>query len=79
MTIPIPFSVEDTPQECLIQLRDLADQNVIFEIFHGKCDPGIHTVTFDPDKVPGGMEAGIYILHLCIGNDTSIYPVQFMP
>ena len=77
MTIQIPFSVEGTAKDCLIQLRDLADRVVIAEIFNGRCEPGVHTVTFDPDTED--IEAGIYILHVVIGGELSTHPLQYMP
>ncbi len=73
----IPFSVEGTAKDCLIQLRDLADRVVIAEIFNGHCDPGVHTIEFDPGAVD--LEAGIYILHVVIGGEISTYPMQYMP
>lgn len=78
-SITIPFSVEGTEKECLIQLRDLADRVVIPEIFHGTCPPGVHSVEFSPDKVPEGLDAGIYVLYVMIGNETETYPLQYMP
>lgn len=78
-SITIPFSIEGSAKECLIQLRDLADRVVIAEIFHGTCQPGIHSVEFDPGKVSGGLDAGIYVLYVMIGNETESYPLQYMP
>ncbi len=79
MSITIPFSVEGSEKECLIQLRDLADRVVVTEIFRGNCLPGVHRVEFDPDGIPGGLDAGIYILHVMIGSDDETYPLQYMP
>lgn len=79
MSITIPVSIEGSEKECLIQLRDLADRIVIAEIFHGSRPPGVHVIEFDPDRVPGGLDAGIYILHVMIGNETETYPLQYMP
>lgn len=78
-SITIPFSVEGTEKECLIQLRDLADRIVIAEIFRGTCQPGVHKVEFSPGKVAGGLDAGIYVLYVMIGNETETYPLQYMP
>lgn len=78
-SITIPFSVEGTEKECLIQLRDLADRVVIPEIFRGTCAPGVHSVEFSPDKAPEGLDAGIYVLYVMIGNETETYPLQYMP
>ena len=50
---------------------------VIAEIFNGRCEPGVHTVTFDPDTED--IEAGIYILHVVIGGELSTHPLQYMP
>jgi hypothetical protein len=79
MTITIPLSIEGSARECLIQLRDLADRVVVPTIFHGDCEPGIHAVEFDTDAVPGGLEAGVYMLHVVIGGEVSTYPLQYMP
>jgi hypothetical protein len=75
----IPFSVGPTDQECLIQLRDPYRGNVISEIFHGTCTPGIHSVEFDPNKVEGGLDAGLYALYVRIGDEAESYPLQYMP
>ncbi len=79
MSITIPFSVEDTPKDCLIQLRDLSGDYVITEIYHAQCQPGIHTVEFDPGKIHGGLEAGIYLLTVTMDGDLKSYPLQYMP
>jgi|GEM_PF-2045837 len=78
-SITIPFSVEGSAKECLIQLRDLADRVVIADIFHGNCDPGVHVVEFDPDTAAQQLDAGIYILHVMIGSEIEAYPLQYMP
>jgi hypothetical protein len=75
----IPFSVGPTEQECLIQLRDPYEGNVITEIFRGTCTPGIHSVEFDPARVTGGLDAGLYALYVKIGEEVESYPVQYMP
>jgi hypothetical protein len=79
MSITIPFSVEDSPKDCLIELRDLSGDVVITEIYHGFCEPGIHNVEFDPAKIQGGLEAGIYLLTVSMGGDSKSYPLQYMP
>lgn len=79
MKITIPFSVENEPTDCSIDLRDLSDGYTIFEVFRGRCEPGIHSVEFDPGSVPNGLEAGLYLLHVKIGNNHYRYPVQYMP
>ena len=77
--ITIPFSVEDSTKECLIQLRDIVDNRVVADIFHGRCDPGVHAAQFDPQSVQGGLEAGYYALYVIIGDEVESYPVQYMP
>ncbi len=79
MTVTIPFSVEDTAQDCIIELRDLAQENVLAEIYHAYCEPGIHSVEFDPLAVEGGLEAGVYLISLTIGDHTEVHPLQYMP
>jgi len=75
----IPFSVEDTAKDCVIQLRDLVDNRVVADIFHGRCEPGIHTAEFDPQEVLRNVDAGYYALYLIIGDEVHTYPVQYMP
>lgn len=75
----IPFSVEDSTKDCVIQLRDLVDQHVVADIFEGRCEPGVHKAEFDPQKVFGGLDAGYYVLYVMIGDDVHTYPVQYMP
>ncbi len=79
MNYTIPFSVEETTQECIIELLDLSQQNVIAEIYRQQCTPGRHSVEFDPSDYNGGIEAGVYILRLTIGEDSQAYPLQYMP
>lgn len=79
MTITIPFSVEGESRECTIDLRDLSDTMVIAEIYRGIREPGAHSIEFDTEKLDGTLDAGIYILHVTIGGETSTYPVQYMP
>ena len=75
----IPFSVGPTSQDCLIQLRNPYDGNVIVEIFRGSCTPGVHSVEFDPTLVDGGLDAGLYALYVKIGEEEESYPMQYMP
>ena len=77
MTIPI--SVGNIAKDCLIQLRDIYSGSVVTEIFHDRCEPGIHTVEFDPQKVDGGLEAGLYMLYVKIGDEEEAHPLQYMP
>ena len=79
MMMTIPFSVEDTGKDCVIQLRDLVDNRVVADIFHGYCEPGVHTAEFDPQEVLGDVDAGYYVLYLIIGEEVHSYPVQYMP
>jgi hypothetical protein len=79
MNITIPFSVEDTSKDCLIELRDLSGERIITQIFQGNCQPGIHSVEFDPGKIQGGLDAGLYLLTVSMGGDSKSYPFQYMP
>jgi hypothetical protein len=75
----IPFSVSETSQDCLIQLRDAYQGEIVTEIFRGICSPGVHSVEFDPTKLEGGLDAGLYALYVKIGDEEETYPVQYMP
>ena len=75
----IPFFIEETARECAIDLRDLSLEQVIAEIFRGRCEPGLHSVEFDPGSIDGGLPAGLYIITLTIDGATEAYPVQYMP
>ena len=79
MTYTIPFSVEERPQHCLIELLDLSQQQTIAEIYRQECNPGTHAVEFDPSQVQGGLEAGVYILRITIGDESESYPFRYMP
>ena len=79
MTYTIPFSVEEKPQLCVIELLDLSQQNQIAEIYRKECQPGTHTAEFDPGAVNNGIEAGVYILRVTIGKDSESYPFRYMP
>lgn len=79
MTYTIPFSVDDKPQECLVQLLDLSQQNVIAELHRKVYEPGIHSVDLDPSAINDGLEAGVYIVRVTIGESTEAYPFQYMP
>lgn len=79
MNYTIPFSVEEEAQECVVELLDLSQQNVIAEIYREQCQPGLHSVQFDPADYNGGLEAGVYILRLTIGEQSQAYPLQYMP
>ncbi|MGE3802085.1 MAG: hypothetical protein AB7H80_13780 [Candidatus Kapaibacterium sp.] len=79
MTYTIPFSVEEKPQLCLIELFDLSQQYIIAEIYRQECQPGAHSVEFDPSIVEDGLEAGVYILRITIGNQSEAYPFRYMP
>jgi hypothetical protein len=75
----IPFSVEESVKDCLIQIRDLVDQHVVADIFRGHCEPGVHAAEFDPQQVFGHLDAGYYALYVVIGDEIHTYPVQYMP
>lgn len=75
----IPFSVEGSAKDCLIQIRDLVDNRVIADIFHGRLEPGVHSAEFDPQEVFKGLDAGYYALHLLIGDEVESFPLQYMP
>ena len=79
MTYTIPFSVEEESCLCRIELLDLSQQNVVAEIYHGECQPGTHSVEFDPSTINGGLEAGVYIIRLDIGDHSESYPFRYMP
>ncbi|MCE2503054.1 MAG: hypothetical protein J4G05_03195 [Chlorobi bacterium] len=79
MTYSIPFSVEEQPRLCLIELLDLSQQNVLAEIYRGECQPGTHSIEFDPSTVDGGLEAGVYIIRLHVGEHSESYPFRYMP
>lgn len=79
MSYTIPFSVEEKTQECIVELLDLGQQEVIAEIFRKECAPGTHAVEIDPTQINGGLEAGVYIIRLTIGGDSEAYPFQYMP
>jgi hypothetical protein len=75
----IPFSVEDSAKDCLIQIRDLVGEQVIADIYHGHCEPGVHNAEFDPEQVFSELDAGFYALYVMIGDEVHTYPVQYMP
>ncbi|HVZ38563.1 MAG: hypothetical protein JST22_02205 [Bacteroidetes bacterium] len=75
----IPFSVDGSEKECLIQIRDLVDNRVVADVFHGRCQPGVHSAEFDPKVVFDGLDAGYYALYLIIGDEVESYPLQYMP
>ena len=79
MSITIPFSVSNGIKDCCIELRDLAEGRVVTEIFHAPCPPGLHSVEFDPENVEGGLDAGLYVLYVKIGEEAESYPVQYFP
>jgi hypothetical protein len=79
MSLTIPISIEDKPRELIVELRSLIDGRLIAPIHHGNCSPGIHTIEFDPNDVPGGLEAGIYGLRVAIDGEARVYPIQYMP
>lgn len=79
MNYTIPFSVDDKAQECVVELLDLSQQDVIAELHRGLHEPGIHTVEFDPSALDGGLEAGVYIVRMTIGERSEAYPLQYMP
>jgi hypothetical protein len=79
MTITIPISVEGSTKECRIQLRDMTYHEVVAEIFHGTCEPGLQQIEFDTENLHGKVDAGIYIMQVTVGEDTITYPVQYMP
>lgn len=79
MIYTIPFSVDDKAQDCLVELLDLSQQNVIAELHRGRYEPGIHSVKFDPATINDGLEAGVYIVRLTIGERSEAYPLQYMP
>ena len=78
MTLTIPFSVEGSMSECTIELRDLSGRK-IHRIFHGFCQPGIHSVEFDSASLAEELDAGIYALYVEIGEVSQTYPLQYMP
>jgi hypothetical protein len=75
----IPFAVNNIAKDCLIELRNLYDGRVVARIFHDTCQPGVHSVEFDPQKIEGGLEAGLYVLYVKIGDESESYPLQYMP
>jgi hypothetical protein len=79
MSLTIPISIEDKPSELVVELRSLVDGRLIAPIYHDNCQPGIHTIEFDPRSVPGGLEAGIYGLRVAIDGEAKVYPIQYMP
>ena len=79
MTYTIPFAVEDEAQDCLIELLDLSQQDVLAELYRARCEPGTHAVDFDPTAIGDGLEAGVYIIRLTIGEQADAYPLQYMP
>lgn len=78
MELTIPFSVEGSPQKCVIELRDLSSR-LIHRIFQGICQPGVHTVKFNPQTLPQPLDAGVYLLYVAIGEQQETHPVQYMP
>ena len=79
MTYTIPFAVEEGEQMCVIELLDLSQKEVIAEIHRSTHPPGSYSVLFDPTRVDGGLEAGLYILRVAIGESAEIFPLQYMP
>ena len=79
MTYTIPFAVEEGEQECVIELLDLSQKEVIAEIHRSTHPPGSYSVLFDPTRVHGGLEAGLYILRVAIGEQAELFPLQYMP
>ena len=79
MNYTVPFSIDEQPQDCVVELLDLSQQNVIAELFRDRCAPGFHSVEFDPSIINGGLEAGVYIVRLTIGEHSEAYPLQYMP
>lgn len=78
-SISIPFSIEDQEQECIIELRDLSQREILAEIHRGTYGPGVHTVEFDPESMNLGIDAGVYLLTLTVGGERRVYPFQYMP
>lgn len=79
MTYTIPFTIEEQAQDCVVELLDLSQQNVIAELFRDRCAPGAHAVEFDPSTINGGLEAGLYIVRIAIGEHSEAYPLRYMP
>ena len=79
MTYTIPFSVENEPCECVVEILDLPQRETIVEIYRETCEPGTHAVEFDPSSIDGGLDAGVYIVRLTIGESSEVYPLQYMP
>lgn len=79
MTYTIPFSVENEPCECVVEILDLSQRDTIAEIFRSVCEPGTHAVELDPASINGGLDAGVYIVRLTIGESRESYPLQYMP
>jgi hypothetical protein len=79
MSITIPISIEERPSDLLVELRSLSDGRLIAPIYHDRCEPGVHTIQFDPASIPGGLEAGLYGILVAIDGESKIYPIQYMP
>ncbi len=78
MTLTIPFSVEGAASECTVELRDLGGRT-LHTIFHGVCQPGVHSVEFNSENLTEELDAGIYALWIAIGEFSQAYPLQYMP
>ena len=79
MIYTIPFTVDEDQAECKIELLDLAQQNVLEELFCETKESGPHTVKIDPDKFQTDIDAGVYVLRLTVGNNTQSFPLRYMP
>lgn len=75
----IPLHIDQRPKECRIELRGLYDGRLVAEIFHGTLEPGFHNIPFDPRRLSGGLEAGIYTLRVSIDGETEFHPFQYWP
>ena len=52
---------------------------MIAEIFRDTCNPGLHSVEIDPAVINDGLEAGVYVVRLTIGENSEAFPFQYMP
>ena len=78
MTISIPIAIEHHPKDCQAELLTLDGQPIV-EMFRGYLPPGIHSIDYDPESAPEGIEAGLYILRLIVDGHVETWPIQYMP
>lgn len=78
MPISFPVSIENHPKECQAELLTLDGQTIV-EMFRGHLAPGIHTIEYDPESAPDGIEAGLYVLRLIVDGHVETWPIQYMP